>query len=81
MATTASFVAGRSLYLLERSSDLFDDVDANEDGFVTPEELAEYLKITSPETGKNFSIIASQYVAAVDSGDQDGKLNREGTDS
>ena len=48
---------------------------------MTPEELAEYLKITSPETGKNFSIIASQYVAAVDSGDQDGKLNREGTDS
>ena len=60
---------------------MFDDVDANEDGFVTPEELAEYLKITSPETGKNFSIITSQYVAAVDSGDQDGKLNREGTDS
>ena len=60
--------------------DLFDDIDTNEDGFVTPKELAEYLKMTSPETGKNFSIIASQYVAAVDSGDQDGKLNPEGMD-
>ena len=59
---------------------MFDDVDTNEDGFVTPKELAEYFKMTSPETGKNFNIIASQYVAAVDSGDQDGKLNREGTD-
>ena len=59
---------------------MFDHVDANEDGFVMPEELAEYLKMTSPETGKNFSIIASQYVTAVDSGDQDGKLNREGMD-
>ena len=59
---------------------MFDDVDTDENGFVTPEELAKYLKMTSPETGKNFSIIASQYVAAVDSGDQDGKLNREGMD-
>ena len=57
---------------------MFDDIDNNGDGYVTPEELAEYLKITSPETDKNFSIIASQYVAAVDSGDKDGKLNREG---
>ena len=57
---------------------MFDDVDTNGDGFVSPEELAEYLKITSPETDKNFSIIASQYVAAVDSGDEDGNLNREG---
>ena len=55
-------------------------MDTNEDGFVTPKELAEYFKMTSPETGKNFNIIASQYVAAVDSGDQDGKLNREGMD-
>ena len=59
---------------------MFDDIDTNEDGFVTPKELAEYFKMTSPETGKNFNIIASQYVAAVDSGDQDGKLNREGMD-
>ena len=47
---------------------------------MTPKELAEYFKMTSPETDKNFNIIASQYVAAVDSGDQDGKLNREGMD-